>query len=250
MTDREKLMERLSDRSKNNILTRIRLRISRENNEVLFYVQESKIIIASKLLPIDILNVVPNIEVSKLVDEDIIEYFEQWLIDINQKKIKDIPNEIFNVIVGLEEEIANKKSESMKKKAMKIDQDFWFQRLRSLLKEDIAKSRKHFMKIATYWYVLIEYEGYTEDQVVNVLAQDGFKMNEIIDNWNVESLSAFIEKVYYIASTKQIEYFIQLIQASSATEEVKLELIDSVMNSNMIDTWNPKEEIKSKKRDD
>lgn len=247
MTDRESLMERLSDRSKDNILKRMRIRITREDNEVLFYVQESKIIIASKLLSIDILNEIPNIQVDSLVNEDISEYFDSWLCDVSNGITNDIPKAIFEVIIDLDEQIMNKKSESMKKKALKIDQDFWFQRLRSLLKEDIVKSRKHFMKVATYWYVLIEYEGYSEDEVVNVLAQDGFKMNEIIDNWNVESLSSFIEKVYYIASTKQIEYFVYLIQQSSASDEIKAELIDSVMNSNMIDTWNPSEEIKSKK---
>lgn len=247
MTDRERLMEVLHDKSKDNILKRLRIRISREDNEVLFYVQESKIIIASKLLTIDVLNDIPNIDVDNLVNEDIIEFFENWLSDIDSNNINEIPKAIFDVITDLDSQITNKKSKSMKKKALKIDNDFWFQRLRTLLKEDVVKSRKHFMKIATYWYVLIEYEGYSEDEVVNVLAQDGFKMNEIIDNWNVESLSSFIEKIYYIASTKQIEYFIVLIKQSSASEEVKAELIDSVMNSNMIDTWNPNQEIKSKK---
>lgn len=246
MTDREKLMEKLSDSSK-NILKRMRIKISREENEVLFYVQESKIIIASKLLPIDILNEIPNIQVDNLVNEDIDEYFDSWTNDIYNGTTNDIPESIFEVIIELDNQIMNKKSKSMKKKALKIDQDFWFQRLRSLINEDVVKSRKHFMKIATYWYVLIEYEGYSEDEVVNVLAQDGFKMNEIIDNWNVESLSSFIEKIYYIASTKQIEYFVYIIKESSASDEIKAELIDSVMNSNMIDTWNPSEEIKSKK---
>lgn len=38
------------------------------------------------------------------------------------------------------------------------------------------------MRLATYWYVLIEIEGYTENQVVEVLANDKAKCMTSLKN--------------------------------------------------------------------
>jgi hypothetical protein len=126
-----------------------------------------------------------------------------------------------------------------KKKIDRFENDFWFVRLRDLLNQKQSYTRKQFMRLATYWYVLIEMEGYTEKEVIDVLSNDKDKMQEIVKKRNVKSLSDFIEeKVHYIASTKQIEHFVKIIKSSSASDEVKNELIDKLLGSNILDTWN------------
>ena len=116
--------------------------------------------------------------------------------------------------------------------------DFWFVRLNDLLKENVGKSRQDYIKVCAYWYILIEVEGYTEKQIMDELAQDGFKMNEIKEKWNVDSIAGFIERVHYIASAKQINHFVKIIKQSSATNEVKDEIIRTLMNEDIIETWN------------
>lgn len=115
--------------------------------------------------------------------------------------------------------------------------DFWFTRLRDLLNENISKDRKHFMKLAAFWYVLIEYEGYTEDEVINQLSTDGFKMNDIKDKYKVDSLADFINKVHYIASTKMIQAFIDLIKESNVSEKDKETLINNLLEKDIIEAW-------------
>lgn len=115
--------------------------------------------------------------------------------------------------------------------------DFWFTRLRDLLQQDVSNNRKHFMKLSMFWYVLIEYEGYSEDEVVNVLASDGFKMNDIKDKYKIDSLSEFVNKVHYIASTKMIQAFIDLIKESNVSEKDKETLIKNLLEKDIIDTW-------------
>ncbi|WP_341775916.1 hypothetical protein [Staphylococcus hyicus] len=146
-----------------------------------------------------------------------------------------IPNEYYEVVTQLGAEVLNKTVSDNVSSAIK--NDFWFMRLKDLLKEDVSKSRKGFFKVAAYWYVLLEFENYSEEQVTNELALDGFKMKEIIEKYNIDDFATFIEKVHYIASTKQIEYFMRLIKNSSANSEVKNELIQSLLNSNIIETW-------------
>jgi hypothetical protein len=126
-----------------------------------------------------------------------------------------------------------------KEKIDRFENVFWFVRLRDLLNQKQSYTRKQFMRLATYWYVLIEMEGYTEKEVIDVLSNDKDKMQEIVKKRNVKSLSDFIEKVHYIASTKQIEHFVKIIKSSSkASDEVKNELIDKLLGSNILDTWN------------
>ncbi len=115
--------------------------------------------------------------------------------------------------------------------------DFWFVRLKDLLQQDVSKSRKHFIRVATYWYILLEVEGYTEEEVTNTLAEDNNTLKDIMKKSNLDSLSQFIEKLYYIASTKQIEAFIKVVKESSATNEVKDEIITNLLEQDIIDSW-------------
>lgn len=115
--------------------------------------------------------------------------------------------------------------------------DFWFTRLRDLLQQDVSNNRQNFMKLSMFWYVLIEYEGYSEDEVVNTLASDGFKMNEIKDKYKIDNLSEFVNKVHYIASTKMIQAFIDLIKNSNVSDENKETLINDLMQKDIIETW-------------
>lgn len=115
--------------------------------------------------------------------------------------------------------------------------DFWFTRLRDLLQQNVSNNRKHFMKLAVFWYVLIEYEGYSEDEVINVLASDGFKMNDIKEKYKVDDLSDFINKVHYIASTKMIQAFIDLIKESNVSDNDKEILINDLLKKDIIEVW-------------
>ncbi|RIN97116.1 hypothetical protein BU002_02020 [Mammaliicoccus sciuri] len=115
--------------------------------------------------------------------------------------------------------------------------DFWFVRLKDLLQQDVSKSRTHYIKVATYWYILIEVEGYTEDDVINTLANENDRLKDIMKKSNLDSLSEFIEKLYYIASTKQIESFIRIVKSSSASDEAKDEIIRSLLEQDIIDSW-------------
>ncbi|PTI79900.1 hypothetical protein BU064_03430 [Staphylococcus succinus] len=115
--------------------------------------------------------------------------------------------------------------------------DFWFTRLRDLLQQNVSNNRKHFMKLAVFWYVLIEYEGYSEDEVINVLASDGFKMNDIKERYKVDDLSDFINKVHYIASTKMIQAFIDLIKESNVSDNDKETLINDLLKKDIIEVW-------------
>lgn len=167
------------------------------------------------------------------VETQLLELAEKIRESANDEEI--IPIEYYEVVTQLGAEVLNKTVSDNVSTAIK--NDFWFMRLKDLLKEDVSKSRKGFFKVATYWYVLLEFEHYTEEQVTNELALDGFKMKEIIDQYNIDNFATFIEKVHYIASTKQIEYFLKLIKESSASDEVKNELIQSLLSSNIIETW-------------
>lgn len=115
--------------------------------------------------------------------------------------------------------------------------DFWFTRLRDLLQQNVSNNRKHFMKLAVFWYILIEYEGYSEDEVINVLASDGFKMNDIKEKYKVDDLSDFINKVHYIASTKMIQAFIDLIKESNVSDNDKEILINDLLKKDIIEVW-------------
>lgn len=147
----------------------------------------------------------------------------------------EIPDVIFDAYIKLGTKVFSEGAR--KEKIKRFENDFWFSRLRDLLKQEASQSRKHYMKIAAFWYILIDFEGYSEEEVTNVLAQDGFKMKEIIEKWKVDNLANFIERVHYIASTKQIEHFIKIIKNSNASDETKQQLIDDVLSSNILDTW-------------
>lgn len=123
------------------------------------------------------------------------------------------------------------------KKINAFKTDFWFTRLRDLLQQDVSDNRKSFMKLAMFWYVLIEYEGYSEDQVINTLASDGFAMIDIKEKYKIDNLSEFVNKVHYIASTKMIESFITLIKESNVSNESKDTLINDLLNKDIIETW-------------
>ncbi|WP_281512227.1 hypothetical protein [Mammaliicoccus vitulinus] len=123
------------------------------------------------------------------------------------------------------------------KKVNAFKGDFWFTRLRDLLQQDVSDDRKNFMKLAMFWYVLIEYEGYSEDEVINTLASDGFKMIDIKEKYKLDNLSEFVNKVHYIASAKMIESFIGLINESNVSNESKDTLINDLLNKDIIETW-------------
>lgn len=123
------------------------------------------------------------------------------------------------------------------RKVNNFKSDFWFVRLKDLLQQEACTSRKHFIKLATYWYILIELEGYSEEDVTLNLSQDKDKLKEIMERWNLENFSGFVERVYYIASTKQIKSFIQIVKTSSASDEIKEEIINKVLEKDIIETW-------------
>ena len=175
-----------------------------------------------------------------LSNDDLLDKFKKEIIylknNINNISDVNISKELTDVIARLGTQLYD--NAATKEKIHNFESDFWFKRLRDLIHNDQAKTRKQFMRLATYWYVLIELEGYSEEEVVQVLASNKSKMKEIVEKWNVKHFSDFIEKVHYIASTKQIEHFINIIKNSSATNEVKEELINKLLTSNILDTWN------------
>lgn len=122
-------------------------------------------------------------------------------------------------------------------KTNKFKSDFWFTRLRDLLNEDISKDRRKFMKIAVFWFVLIEYEGYTEEEVTRVLANDGFKSQKLIEDYKIDDLAMFVDKVNYIASTNMIKTFIELIKASNVSDKDKEKLIHDLLEKDIIEAW-------------
>lgn len=154
---------------------------------------------------------------------------------INSETKPNINRSLVDIIILLGTQVYGDRVTETKIKT--FESDFWFKRLRDLIQNDKAKSRKQFMLLATYWYVLIEIEGFTESEVVDVLSQDKTTMHDIAEKRDIKKLSDFIERVHYIASTKQIEYFIKIIKNSSASETVKDELIHTLLHSEILDTW-------------
>lgn len=118
--------------------------------------------------------------------------------------------------------------------------DFWFVRLRDLLEENVGKSRQHYLKVCAYWYILIELEGYSEEQIINELSSHKDQMKSIMEKWDVDSLAGFIERVHYIASARQINHFIEIVKNSSASEAAKKEIVDTIINEDIIETWHNK----------
>ena len=93
------------------------------------------------------------------------------------------------------------------------------------------------MKIAVFWFVLIEYEGYTEEEVTRVLANDGFKSQKLIEDYKIDDLAMFVDKVNYIASTNMIKTFIELIKASNVSDKDKEKLIHDLLEKDIIEAW-------------
>lgn len=202
-----------------------------------FYIEEGKTILTSYKTTIE---EVKSKTSDSLSNDDLLDKVKKEIIylknNINNISDVNISKELTDVIVILGTQLYD--NAATKEKIHNFESDFWFKRLRDLIHNDQAKTRKQFMRLATYWYVLIEFEGYSEEEVVQVLASNKSKMKEIVEKWNVKHFSDFIEKVHYIASTKQIEHFIIIIKNSSATDEVKEELINKLLTSNILDTWN------------
>ncbi|MCH4519580.1 hypothetical protein [Staphylococcus haemolyticus] len=202
-----------------------------------FYIEEEKTIQTSYKTTIEELKSKTS---DSLSNDDLLDKFKKEIIylknNINNISDVNISKELTDVIARLGTQLYD--NAATKEKIHNFESDFWFKRLRDLIHNDQAKTRKQFMRLATYWYVLIELEGYSEEEVVQVLASNKSKMKEIVEKWNVKHFSDFIEKVHYIASTKQIEHFINIIKNSSATNEVKEELINKLLTSNILDTWN------------
>lgn len=202
-----------------------------------FYIEEEKTIQTSYKTTIEELKSKTS---DSLSNDDLLDKFKKEIIylknNINNISDVNISKELTDVIARLGTQLFD--NAATKEKIHNFESDFWFKRLRDLIHNDQAKTRKQFMRLATYWYVLIEFEGYSEEEVVQVLASNKSKMKEIVEKWNVKHFSDFIEKVHYIASTKQIEHFINIIKNSSATNEVKEELINKLLTSNILDTWN------------
>ena len=201
-----------------------------------FYIEEGKTIQTSYKTTIEELKSKTS---DSLSNDDLLDKVKKEIIylknNINNISDINISKELTNVIVRLGTQLYD--NAATKEKIHNFESDFWFKRLRDLIHNDQAKTRKQFMRLATYWYVLIEFEGYSEEEVVQVLASNKSKMKEIVEKWNVKHFSDFIEKVHYIASTKQIEHFVKIIKSSSATDEVKEELINKLLTSNILDTW-------------
>lgn len=202
-----------------------------------FYIEEGKTILTSYKTTIE---EVKSKTSDSLSNNDLLDKVKKEIIylknNINNISDVNISKELTDVIVILGTQLYD--NAATKEKIHNFESDFWFKRLRDLIHNDQAKTRKQFMRLATYWYVLIEFEGYSEEEVVQVLASNKSKMKEIVEKWNVKHFSDFIEKVHYIASTKQIEHFVKIIKSSSATDEVKEELINKLLTSNILDTWN------------
>ncbi|PNN29645.1 hypothetical protein AL503_002360 [Staphylococcus haemolyticus] len=202
-----------------------------------FYIEEGKTIQTSYKTTIEELKSKTS---DSLSNDDLLDKIKKEIIylknNINNISDVNISKELTDVIARLGTQLYD--NAATKEKIHNFESDFWFKRLRDLIHNDQAKTRKQFMRLATYWYVLIELEGYSEEEVVQVLASNKSKMKEIVEKWNVKHFSDFIEKVHYIASTKQIEHFINIIKNSSATNEVKEELINKLLTSNILDTWN------------
>lgn len=171
--------------------------------------------------------------------EDLIEKINKEIhyLKENTNQLTDIniSSPLKNIIIKLGTLLYDKAATN--EKINKFENDFWFVRLRDLIKKDFSKTRKQFMRLATNWYILIEIEGYSEQEVIDELVNDKSKMADIIEKRNVKQLADFIEKVHYIASTKQIEHFIKIIKTSSASEEVQQELIEKLFTENILDTW-------------
>src|SRR5699024_3643370 len=100
--------------------------------------------------------------------------------------------------------------------------------------------------VCAYWYILIEFEGYSEEQIINELSSHKDQMKSIMEKWDIDSLAGFIERVHYIESARQINHFIEIVKNSSASEAAKKEIINTINNEDIIEKWNNKNTYKSK----
>src|SRR5699024_9941440 len=107
---------------------------------------------------------------------------------------------------------------------------------RDLLEENVGKSRQHYLKVCAYWYILIEFEGYSEEQIINELSSHKDQMKSIMEKWDVDSLAGFIERVHYIASARQINHFIEIVKNSTESEEDKKEIVETITKEDSIET--------------
>ena len=131
--------------------------------------------------------------VSTIVDKDSFpEHIEKEIntLQTNLDSTTIVSEELWQILLNLGTKAFGQ--EANQQRVNNFENDFWFVRLRDLLKQEVSTSRKRFMKVAAYWYVLIELEDYSEEEVVNVLAQDGFKMKEIMEKWNVDNFANFM----------------------------------------------------------
>ncbi|PTJ36442.1 hypothetical protein [Staphylococcus simulans] len=148
---------------------------------------------------------------------------------------KNVSKPLTKIIIQLGTQIYD--TAATKEKMNRFEKDFWFVRLRSLLQNDQSKTRKQFIKLAVYWYILIEIEGHTETEVIEKLSKDKGKMKGIADKWDVDNLTGFVERLHYIASTKQIEHFIKIVKTSNASKSVQNEIIEQLLRSDILEVW-------------
>ncbi|EHT3670507.1 hypothetical protein KXP69_002278 [Staphylococcus pseudintermedius] len=142
---------------------------------------------------------------------------------------------LIEIIIQLGTQIYN--TAATEEKVNRFETDFWFVRLRSLLQNDQSKTRKQFIQLAVYWYILVEIEGHTESEVIEKLSKDKGKMKGIADKWDVDNLAGFVERLHYIASTKQIEHFIKIVKESNASKDIQNQIIEQLLESDILEVW-------------
>lgn len=153
----------------------------------------------------------------------------------SENYMKNVSKPLIEIIIQLGTQIYN--TAATEEKVNRFETDFWFVRLRSLLQNDQSKTRKQFIQLAVYWYILVEIEGHTESEVIEKLSKDKGKMKGIADKWDVDNLAGFVERLHYIASTKQIEHFIKIVKESNASKDIQNQIIEQLMQSDILEVW-------------
>lgn len=133
-----------------------------------------------------------------------------------------------------EEDVKNSKISSENETVK--NESAWFHRLNPLLDKSVSPTRSHFMFSAASMYALIELEKIPESEIQNLLL-DGFKMEDLTKKWDVLSLADFIDKVSVMAFSKHIRHFVEVVKSTDASDEVKVEIIDKIMNQDLRKSW-------------
>lgn len=121
----------------------------------------------------------------------------------------------------------------------------WLQDLLKLTTTDVSESRNHFLLLSAWMYASEQLEGLSPEESAQIM-QDGFKVEDIMKKWNVDSLAEFLDAVSLLSSMRIIEYIRHIIGTSDLFDTDKQKLLKPILEMNINDTWDVKSYGKTK----